>query len=58
MPSIYGKSSKSKGSDFDLLEDSAVQVRWTLQDLLSVNFSKINRNYVDNFQKTFRTNLA
>ena len=60
MPGADGKSSlKSKGNDFDLpkLEDSVTPdtgnvIGMDSSDLTSVNFSKINRNYVDNFQKT------
>ena len=65
MPGADGKSSlKSKGKDFDLpkLEDSVTPdtgnvIGMDSSDLTSVNFSKINRNYVDS--KNFvRTNLA
>ena len=60
MPGADGKSSlKSKGSDFDLpkLEDSVTPdtgnvIGMDSSDLTSINFSKINRNYADNFQKT------
>jgi len=60
MPGADGKSSlKSKGNDFDLpkLENSVTPdtgnvIGMDSTDLTSVNFSKINRNYADNFQKT------
>ena len=60
MPGADGKSSlKTKGEEFNLpkLEDSVTPdtgnvIGMDSLDLTSVNFSKINRNYVDNFQKT------
>ena len=60
MPGADGKSSlKSKGKDFNLprLEDSVTPdtgniVGIDTSDLISTNISKLNRNYVDNFQKT------